>query len=111
MPLSIRNCRSVTLTGSQLPSPAPSPVTLLATGSGTSPPMPACGPPGQLHATRRPRSGAETRQAKTCDVAEIGLSLVIDGGIRLVVEDGPDKIVLVREVAVKPRSAHVPPRP
>jgi len=69
--------------------------------------MPACGPPGQLHATRRPRSGAETRQAKTCDVAEIGLSPVIDGGIRLVVEDGPDKIVLVREVAVKPRSAHV----
>jgi hypothetical protein len=35
------------------------------------------------------------------------LSLVINGGIRLVVEDGPDKIVLVREVAVKLRSAHV----
>jgi hypothetical protein len=31
-----------------------------------------------------PRSGAETRQAKTHDVAEIGLSLVINGGIRLV---------------------------
>jgi hypothetical protein len=32
---------------------------------------------------------------------------VIDGGIRLVVEDGLDKIVLVREVVVKLRSADV----
>jgi len=35
------------------------------------------------------------------------LSSVIDGGIRLVVEDGLDKIVLVREVVVKLRSADV----
>ena len=35
------------------------------------------------------------------------MSSVIDGGIRLVVEDGLDKIVLVREVVVKLRSAHV----
>jgi hypothetical protein len=33
--------------------------------------------------------------------------LVIDGGIRLVVDDGLDKIVLVREVVVKLRSADV----
>ena len=38
---------------------------------------------------------------------KIGLSSVIDGGIRLVVEDGLDKIVLVREVVVKLRSADV----
>jgi Activator of Hsp90 ATPase homolog 1-like protein len=81
-------------------------ITFTPTGDGTTP-TPVCGPPGQLRATRRPRSGAETRQGETYDVAEIGLSLVIDGGIRLVVEDGLDKIVLVQEAVVKPRSAHV----
>jgi hypothetical protein len=35
------------------------------------------------------------------------LSLAIDGGIGLVVDDGLDKIVLVREVVVKLRSADV----
>jgi hypothetical protein len=45
--------------------------------------------------------------AKTFDAAEIGLSSVIDGGIRLVVDDGLDKIVLVQEVVAKLRSADV----
>lgn len=45
--------------------------------------------------------------AKTFDAAEIGLSLVTGGGIRLVADDGLDKTVLVREVVVKLRSADV----
>ena len=45
--------------------------------------------------------------AKTFDAAEIGLSLVTDGGTRLVADDGPDKIVPIREVVVKLRSADV----
>ena len=51
----------------------------------------------------------ELSRARREDVrcCQTGLSSVIDGGIRLVVEDGLDKIVLVREVVVKLRSAHV----
>ena len=43
--------------------------------------------------------------AMTHDVAETGLSLVVDGGMRLVVEDGLDKTVHVRAAVVKLRSA------
>jgi hypothetical protein len=88
-------------TGKATPAPALIEITFTPTVDGTTP------TPGQLRATRRPRSGAETRQAETHDVAEIGLPLVINGGIRLVARDGLDKIVLAREAVARPRSAHV----
>ena len=53
------NSGRVTLTGLQLPSLTPNRAHFLATESGTSRPTQRSATPGQLHATGRPRSGAE----------------------------------------------------